>query len=153
MRRWILLLGGLLLLGWFSPVRGTDVGELQPVELVQLYREGAEIVLSTDTSDMGAGATLREAVRNLKATTAGTVFLETADYVLITPEMEELVGELGEYLRPGIEICIISCITDPKEAARYLSAHHPGVTLRSVRYGKGIPPHLSVTEGRFELEK
>ena len=33
------------------PLRGTDVGKLQPVGLVQLYKEGETVVIVTDTGD------------------------------------------------------------------------------------------------------
>ena len=151
MRRWLLMLCGLLLAAWLSPVNGTDVGELQPVELLQVYRKGDKVVMSTDTGDVGTGFTLKAAWKNLKETTPGTIFLETADYLLLTVETEELLSELSRLLRPGAEVCLVEGAVDERKAAEWLAAHPPGVPLRSVRYGEETAPLLCLKEGRFTI--
>ena len=153
MRRWLLMLCGLLLASWLSPVKGTDVGELRPVELLQVYRKGDKVIMSTDTGDVGTGTTLKAAWKNLKETTPGAIFLETADYLLLTVETEELLSELSRLLRPGAEVCLVERAVDEKEATAWLAAHPPGVPLRSVRYGGKTAPLLCLTEGRFTIVK
>lgn len=151
MRRWLLLLCGLLLVCWLSPEQGSDVGELQPVELLQVYRKGDEVIMSTDTGDVGTGTTLKAAWKNLKETTPGTIFLETADYLLLTIETEEMLSELSRLLRPAAEVCLVERPVNEQDAAAWLAAHPPGVSLRSVRYDEKPVPFLCLTEGRFTI--
>ncbi len=143
--------GALLLALWFLPIRGTDVGELQPVELLQVYRERGKIVMETDTGDLGRGRTLEKAFEDLKNTTAGTVFLETADYLLVTDEAEKYIPELFKILRPGTEVCRIQEKVRGEKAAKFLVSHPPAVTLQAVQYRFADMPELKYTEGRFKL--
>ena len=64
----------------------TDIGKLQPVALLQLSREARTLVIETDTGDMGQGETLEEAFEDLKQSTPAAIFLETADYLLVTED-------------------------------------------------------------------
>lgn len=151
MRRYLLWIVGLLLALLLSPVKGADVGRLQPIELLQVVRKGDQIVLTTDTGDVGRGPTLSTAWKNLKETTPGAVFLDTADYLLVTTDTEDLVSQLGELLRPSTLVCMVEQEVDAKAAAQWLSAHTPGVPLRAVRYMGRIPPKIRDTEGRFAI--
>lgn len=151
MKRWILYAAAFFLLSWFLPNRGTDVGELQPVELIQVYREHGLIVMETDTDDKGRGRTVSEALEDLKRTTPGTVFLDTADFLLLREGEEQLLPDLAEILRPGTEGCIVREKMLEKDAAEFLAAHSPGVTMRQVRYEQAQLPLLKRMEDRFEL--
>ncbi len=88
-RRWVI--AGLVLAGLLTktPQYGTDVARLLPIEVIQMEKRGNRIYLYTDTEAQGAGATIQEAVENMKQTAPGTVFLETADYLLVDRESYE----------------------------------------------------------------
>ena len=81
MKRLLLYIAALTLL--LLADRGTDLGSLRPVELVQLTEEKGILVLKTDTGDSGWGLTLGQAVAKLKETTPGQIYLDTADYLLL----------------------------------------------------------------------
>lgn len=111
------------------PVEGRDVGKLQPVEVVKVYIDRRQVVLETDTGDLGAGKTVGEALQNLEDTTVGYVYLDTAQYLLVDPGAEDMVGELSPYLKRGTKICTAAASIDPADAAAYLSSHEPTVRL------------------------
>jgi len=141
-------LAALLLL---SPFQGNDVGKLRPVELVTMRREGGGVVLETDTGDFGRGEDPLAALEDLKRSAPGALFLDTADYFLVTRETENLLPELWEVLRPAVEICVIPGETDLEAAVEYLRAHSPEVTLLQWRtQGKDLP-ELHTEGGEYRL--
>lgn len=144
---WIPLMALLLL----SPFRGSDVGKLRPVELVTMRREANAVVLETDTGDIGRGQNPMAALEDLKRSAPGALFLDTADYFLVTRETENLLPALSDVLRPAVEICVVSEETDLEAAAEYLRAHSPEVTLLAWRtQGKDLP-ELRTEGGEYRL--
>ncbi len=153
MRRWILYALGLLVVGFSSlmPFRRTDVAELKPVELICVSRTGEQVRIETDTGDWGTGSTVEAALKHLKATTAGDVFLETADHLLVCGGEEDLIDELAPHLRPACSLCELEGTISLEEAAAYLNAHKSEISLQDRRSGDRRIPVLQVTEGRMEL--
>ena len=147
MKKWMLALAALI---WFTPVKGTDVGKLLPVELVSLRREGETLRVETDTGDFGMGDTLEEAMDNLKRTAQGEIFLETADYLLLSPDSQSAWPKLSGYFRPGTLVYQTADAVDPEEAAQYLRTRRAGIPLN--RMGEnGSLPVIKEEEGRVEL--
>lgn len=144
-----LAIGCLLL---FRGNAGKDLGNLKPVQLVQVTTCNGKVRIRTDTGSMGQGMTVAEAVTDLQNGADGTVFLETADFLLVTALTTRFLPELGDFLRPGTEIARISSYVDGETAAKYLSAHHPAVTLRQAK-GNHKMENLHYREGRYELER
>ena len=106
---------------------GTELGMLEPVELVQVVCRGTTVELRTDTGDSGTGETLARAVEDLKARSSREVFLETADFLLLWGEAEP--EELAEFFRPACSVCLGEPDTDLRKAAAYLRRHSPDRTL------------------------
>ena len=114
---------------------GTDIGQLRPVEVVQLYEKNGLLILETDTGDMGWGLTVDEAVRKLKETTPGQIYLDTADYLLIEEGTEASIPALRPYLKRGTAMAFGPEGVDLQEAAAYFRVHRP-----SEKVGKGSKP-------------
>ena len=153
MKKWPWYLGALVLigvLGW-EPFQGTDVARLQPVEVVCVTVEGNTVTVWTDTGDLGQGADPQAAFEDLKQTTAGQVFLETADFILVNEEAAELLPLLGEYLRPACGVCLVADAVDMEKVGDFLDVHSPDVTLQDCRAGEQTLPRLTVNEERMEL--
>lgn len=150
MKRWILYALGLILVLFLAPVPRTDVGDLLPVELLSVYFRDGTLCVETDTGDMGTGKNLDEALSDLKATAPGNIFLDTADYLIITREAIPLLPQLWQILRPATQLCLGEGAE--AGAAAFLAAHRPGVTLNDVRAGMGTLPVLIRTEERYRLE-
>lgn len=149
MKYWIwVLLAALMLL---SPFQGSDVGKLRPVELVAMHREGYTVILETDTGDVGRGRNPAEALEDMKRTAPGALFLDTAEYFLVTRETENLLPELAGVLRPAVEVCVLEDPVDLEAAAEYLRAHSPEVTLLQWRtQGKELP-ELRAEGGKCQI--
>lgn len=129
---------------------GNDIGKLQPVEVVAAYREQGVVIIETDTGDMGRGLTVDEAIANLKETTAGTVFLDTADYLIIGEESEELIEPLRNYLKSSVRACAVSTMPNLADAAAYLRVHVPATRLSDVD-GTWEMNKLTVQNDRLNL--
>ena len=89
MKKWIWLAALALLL---LPQRGTEVGKLLPVETLLIEKQAEQYRVSADTGSAGRGDSLEKAVDALRAEAPGILFLDTADYVLLTGEAEEWKG-------------------------------------------------------------
>lgn len=153
MKRWIvylLLFAAAAALGTTS-FTGTDVGELLPVEVVRISCRDEEILLETDNGNSGRGMDVTDALRDLKESAPGNLFLETADYLILVPGCEEYLEALYGCLRPSCGICLEDGKADMERVGEFLSAHKPETTLRNWRGGAENLPVLKTREGRMEL--
>ena len=107
------------------PANRTDLAELKPVEAVYLYKNGEQIVIQTDTEDRGKGKTVQQALKNLKDTTAGQIYLDTANYLLIGPGTEEYAEALKGELKASARVCGAKEEMDMKKVGGFLKVHTP----------------------------
>lgn len=154
MKRWIIYIVGVLAAVLFSraPNPGIDVAKLKPVELLRVRTAAGAVLVETDTGDFGLGSDLLGALSDLRESTAGAVFLETADYVILPSDWEDLALRLTEYLRPGCHVCVSEAELDLPSAAAYLNVHSPELSLNDCRAGKTNIAYLTQREGRLYLE-
>ncbi len=129
----------------------SDVARLEPVEVIRVSVRDSDILVETDTGQSGRGEDLEEAFENLKHRTAGDVFLDTADYVILTNTTQKMAGELLGYLRPACRVCVEKGAVELPRAADYLSVHTPQITLMECRQKDVQIPKLVVKEGAMEL--
>ena len=135
---------------WFAPVEAANIGSLHPVEVVVIYEEEGEVVLETDTGDLGKGTDSVTALEDLKKTTPGIIYLDTAEYLLIGEEMEDAVEELRPYLKKNIKLCKAEKGMDLTETAAYLTVH--GKMPQLGKWKKGdVLPYLTIEEKRLKL--
>ena len=149
MRRWIVYIAVVILFA-VTPFRGTDIAKLAPVEVVWLTEKGGQVYLETDTGDMGRGADVRSALENMKAAAPGSVFLETADYLIVQQGREVLLVQTYDVLRPSCMVCTAEKMPDMEAAAAFLAAHEPQTTLRQWQVEGRRLSMLKEQEGRFE---
>lgn len=140
---WAALLAVLTML----PHAGTDVGELRPVQVLYITKD-AHYQVRTDTEDSGAGQTLQEALNDLEATASGHIYLNTVDYLILTEETRDCRQELGERLRPSVELYTAVGEIDIDRVGEFLKAHPTNYTLRKA---DSQIPILSMEEGRYHL--
>ena len=150
MKRWMWIICGILAFQMLGKT-GEDLETLKPVQLLQVEKEQEQIILKTDTGDRVRGNTLRLALEDMQETADGRIFLETADYLLLTEGTEELVPELRKQLRPAVRLCMAEKNGNLKKLAQFLSAHEPGVSLGQYGYGKEKLPVLIMRKGRLKL--
>lgn len=122
---YILIVIGILAL----PVRPTDVGELEPIQAVWLSSENGAVTLETDTEDKGTGKTVAEALEKMKRSSPGIVYLDTAQFLLVSKNAVALIPEIQLYLKDAVKICLWEGETSVADAAAYMRAHKIGVRL------------------------
>lgn len=129
-----------------APFQGTDVGKLYPVEVLYIEKRNGQFEIWADSAVTGRGTTIADAVYDLHRVTPGNVFLETANYLLLSQNMEVKPEDFWDYLRPA---CLIYfCEEKPalESVAKLLESHPSGVTLLNWRNGAENFP-LLVQEG------
>jgi len=132
------------------PIKGTDVGRLKPVEVVFVYEDGGKTVIETDTGDKGQGSSAEDALQNLEDTTAGYIYLDTAEYLVITEEAEETIEQLRPKLKQSLQMCYGETSIDLTKVARFLPAHGRLPQLKHWKSGVHLPK-LTCFDERMKL--
>ena len=128
MRR--LLYALLLLALLFVPLRRVNIADLLPVESLAVYMEEGQVVLETDTAHRGVGETVEQALAALKENTAKVVYLDTAEYLLISEDAAEQIGALRSHLKDSVKVAVCEAKGKVKEAVEYLRLHQKMPDLR-----------------------
>lgn len=149
MKRIIIYIGILALL-LQAPVKGTDINMLKPVEVILVYREKNDIVIETDTGDWGRGGDVSAALNNLKETTPGYVYMDTAQYLIVTEKTMEAVDEIRPVLKRSVQICCTQEDIDLAVAAKFLPAQGELPQLKDWKIGEEMPKLICV-EKRLKL--
>ena len=134
MKKWLYLAAALAAVGLLArlPHPAKDISKLEPVRLVYLYKEGGKLHLETDTGAHGSGKSLTEAAADMRTRAEGEIFLETAEFLLLAPDVT-VTEEYFTLLRPGCRVCNTTRRPDLSASARYLSIHPPEHTLTDLR--------------------
>ena len=135
----ILLYILLTALVFVAPVDRVDVGMLHPVEVVAIYREGSDVVLETDTGDVGKGYNAQSALQNMKDTSKAVIYLDTAHYLMVHLDAQEAIDDLRSELNSGIRICYYNTTLQLEDVAEYLSVHGDLPKLRRWKQGDSVP--------------
>ncbi|MBR3978374.1 MAG: hypothetical protein IKJ94_01975 [Oscillospiraceae bacterium] len=116
-----LVYAAILGLLFLAPVKRLDVANLQPVQTVAIYTEPGFVVLETDTHNLGRGTSVTEAVANLEENTPGVIYLDTAEYLLVSKDAEAYVDALREYLSPSVKVSLWVAGNEVDIAAKFLA--------------------------------
>lgn len=147
----LILYGILIAAALLVPKRPLELGKLKPVEVIRIEQVGEQFVVETDTGDSGRGATVSQAVWNLRETTAGTVYMDTAEYVLL-PADERVLVQIAPHLRGSVRLCHWQGEIKLEETGKYLDVHKPSVMLK--QYKMGMPLQILKGEnGRLHLQE
>lgn len=149
----ILLYIVLLGLTAIVPVERADVGKLRPIETVAVYKENDQIVLQTDTEDVGIGATAMEALQNMKDTASRIIYLDTARYLLIGEGTKAAIEELRQVLKGKVDVCLTTGNIKPLDATKYLSIHGNLPQLYSWQPGQDLPVLMPFGKDEIILKK
>ena len=136
-----------------TPFRGSDIAKLAPVEVVWLAEEEGQVLLVTDTDDIGRGADVMEALSDMRATSTGTIFLDTADYLIVESGAEKFLEQVAVVLRPSCMLCRAGQMPNLKEAAGFFSVHQWDVTLRQWQNERRELPLFIEEERRFTWDE
>ncbi len=129
----------------------SDVAKLEPVEVIRIQMDRGQILVETDTGQFGRGADLQRAFEDLKNRASGDVFLDTADYVILTEGSRGQIAGLLDFLRPACKVCLEQGTADLQKVAGFLDTHKPELTIMDCQGGQVDLPALVTKEGRMEL--
>ena len=152
MKRTILYIG-ILALVLAAPVKPMEIEKLRPVQIVSVYKENDWTIVETDTGDIGIGASVEQAVQNMKDTSGGVIYLDTAEYLLLTKETEETVERLRAELKPSVGICLMAGVEDLQKAVLFLQSHGELPKLKEWKKGRELPILSSFGESFIFLKK
>ena len=143
---YILILAAVLLI----PLERTDVGDLQPVQTVAVFRDEDGYLIQTDTGDEGRGVDPVQALQNLEETTPGVVYLDTAQYLLVSESATVSIEDLRQYLRKSVQLYHVVGTPELETASKYLSVHGDGPELKY--WSEDVPlPILDCRDDRIKL--
>lgn len=134
MKKWLLPMAALAAVAIFSrlPHPARDIADLKPVRAVYIHMEGRTLHIETDTGDSASGPDLAEACADLRTKADGEIFLDTAEFLILDPEVP-ITGEIFALLRPDCRVTFTDASPDLEKAAAYLSQHPPKLTLARLR--------------------
>ena len=139
-----------LLLLTLVPIKGADIGSLHPVEILKVYKENDEVYVQTDTGDWGKGVTGSAALEHLKETTAGTIYLDTAKYLLLEKGTEAVAEEIRSLLKKSARLCNADQGVELTEVSSFLSVHGTLPQMEQWNMGDDLP-QLTMVEKRLKL--
>lgn len=135
----ILLYAAILSALLAAPVKRLDVGKLRPVQVVAVYKENQWVVIETDTGDYGIGATAEQALCNMEDTTAGVIYLDTAQYLLLRKGAENEAEQLRKVLKPDTRLCYAQEEIDIMQTGKFLAAHADLPKLKDWKKEQDLP--------------
>lgn len=150
MKKW-LFAAALLLACSALPSPGTELGELHPVSLLLVDNSGRQVVVQTDTGQLGTGETLPAALLELKETTPGHIFLDTVEYLVLQGNAQRLLPDLQQQLRPGVRVCTADEEAEAESLAEFLKSHPPKARLSELTAETPLQ-NIRIKEGRQLLE-
>ena len=135
-----------------APVKPLEAGKLRPVQAVSIYKEGESVVIETDTKDRGIGDTAEIALQDMRQTSLGIIYLDTAKYLLFTEDAMDAADALRAQFRKTIRVCLEANPVKLDEVTRYLDAHGGLPALKCWKTGEKLPI-LSTCEDSYKFLK
>lgn len=160
MKKLLCIFGAVAAAGWLGllPFEATDVAELIPAQTVFIMKDGTQYTVDIGEGVQAVGTTLQQALGMLQEQTAGTVFFETCEQVVLMGDTEQLLPELAqqEAFRPAAGVYRVSQKPKIDELTSYLNTHHGDVTVSKIKAavaaGETIRvPYIVSAGGGFRL--
>lgn len=146
-----LIYGALLAAALAVPTDAVELGKIKPVETVSIRMLEGNVIVETDTEDSGIGATIEDALQDLRETTAGAIYLDTAEYLIVDQECLDQLPALSRVVKPNVRICERRGDVDVKEAGVFLREHSPKMRLKNWKQGEKLQV-LEGENGRMKLK-
>ena len=152
MKRWKLLLAAVAFAILLPRGQGLDAARLNPVMVLYLYTEDGRLVVETDVNAVGKGTSVPSAVEDLCRTAQGRIFLDTTEYLLVTPQTVNAIAELKRVLRPSTVVIRTEGEIEMESLPLYLQSREIRITLRDYLTAGAALPVLTSREGRYYIE-
>lgn len=135
------------------PFAGTDIAKLHPVEVLIVSRSEGGLLLQTDSGMYGIGENVEDALQKLRLQSAGNVFLDTANYLLVATECEEEIRSLWDYVRPACQVYHFKGEGRYEDIGKYLESHPSQITVLGYLQGEIGVPTLIMEGERVRIEQ
>jgi len=129
----ILLYIVILALLFLAPLERLDIAHLEPVQTLAVRLEKGSVEIETDIGNKGRGRNIAEAVKNMEENTSGVIYLDTAQYLLVTESAFSVIEEIGQHLHPGTFVCMWDGEGSVAGAAQYLEIRKDLPKLHQIR--------------------
>lgn len=136
-----------------APVKQQNIGKMKPIRVVSVHKENDWIIIETDTEDIGMGGTVKQALQNLKDTADGIIYMDTAEYLLLSKDALETVEELRKELKPSVRLCVATKMEDLSETAKYLDVQGGLPKLKNWKNGRELPVLSTFGDSLIFLKK
>ena len=135
------------------PFAGTDIAKLHPVEVLIVSKNEDDLLLQTDSGMVGTGNNVEEALESLRLSSAGNIFLDTANYLIISPDIAKEITSLSDYLRPACQVYHLEGKGKVAEIGKYLECHPSQITVLDYLQGKMNIPLLIMEGESIRIEQ
>ena len=133
-----ILCAALAVAAFLVPTTPQELGRLKPVEVIKVDVQGSQIRIETDTDDAGQGKTVEQALTDLRAGASGTIYLDTAQYLLVPEGRKDLIIRMAPYLKNAVQLCCWEGEILMEEVGQYLDCHSPELALKEYKPGMNL---------------
>lgn len=127
---------------FFAPRERADIARLEPIEAIGIFEKDGQIRVKTDTEAEGAGESIEQALCDLKESTPGIVYLDTAEYLLVSKSAINEIRWLKNTLKGTVKLCLWDADADLSDAVKYLSVHGELPMLKRWSEGVQLPEYV-----------
>ena len=125
-----------------APVKPLELAKLEPVQTVSVDYAQNQIILQTDTGSKGIGDTIEAAIDDLEEGTPGVIYLDTAQYLLLTKDAIPYILGIENHLRNSVRVCLWDGKGSLEMADKYLSVKNDLPLIKSL-----------ISNGKINFEK
>ena len=114
------------------PRTGADAAKLLPAQVLVITQEDGQITVESDNGASGSGATLPDALEAMRESAEGTLFLDTAEHIVLLQSAQALLPAAARQrqFRPAAKLYLARMDTlDAEGCVEFLQAHPGTVTL------------------------
>lgn len=114
------------------PRTGTDAARLLPTQVLVIGCEEETFVVQSDIGVTGRGATLAQALAQMTACAPGTLFLDTAEHIVLLQSAQTRVDTVIEQpqFRPAAKLYLaLTELPGAEQLVEFLRAHPGKLTL------------------------
>lgn len=155
----VILIFALLAASGRLPFAGHETQELNPIQTLVADFDGDQVEITADSGQSGVGDTWDEAVADLKNSSVGKAFLETAEKLVVCgATLKDLASvAASNVLRPAAEVFAGIELEDVEQVADYLKTKLSNVTVAKIKTalaeGETVPnlPELEEKDEKVEL--
>ena len=109
------------------------------VQSVFVEYNNEQVILKTDTGEIGIGDTPELALENLKQTAPAIIYLDTAEFLLMEENSLKFAEQMRKLLKDKVRICLMDPEIEVSQATKFLRVHGKLPKLQWWKQGENLP--------------